>query len=231
MRWRESEYPDVNSLATQAAEILAQACRTGIAANGRAVLALAGGRTPLPAYRHLAAMNLPWSMVDLVATDERCVPHTHPACNGRELHEAFAEASGITIHMLTTNSGDAAMSEAHARQVLRRFPNAFDAVVLGMGGDAHTASLFPMAMTLPQALADDAEAAYRIDPLPLPPEAPYARITLSRTRICNAHALHLLLIGENKREVLHAAQANPDPLLRPISAFIHAPLHVHWSPT
>ncbi len=215
----------------QAAEILAQACRTGIAANGRAILALAGGRTPFPAYRQLASMDLTWSMIDVMATDERCVPHVHAACNGRELREAFAAASGITIHMLTPKDGNVATSEVHARQLLRQFPQAFDAVVLGMGGDAHTASLFPMATTLPQALADHAEPAYRIDPQPLPPEAPYSRISLSRARLCNARAVHLLLTGENKRDVMHAAQSNPDPLLRPISAFLETPLHVHWSPS
>ena len=80
--------------------------------------ALAGGRTPFPAYRRLATMPLDWSRVVLLPTDERCVPHDHAACNVRELREAFGEASGVRIESLTVDDGDPVRSEAHARELL-----------------------------------------------------------------------------------------------------------------
>lgn len=103
-----------------------------------------------------------------------------------------------------------------------------------MGEDAHTASLFPGVAALPAALAADAaEDAFAIVPDPLPPEAPFPRITLGLARLLRARSLHLLVTGARKREVLRAAQAAHDPLRMPIAAVLHAPdttVHIHWSP-
>jgi len=233
MAWVEHTYPNAELLATNVAGQLANVCREAIAERGRAILALAGGRTPFPTYAAFAAFDLPWSRVHLIATDERCVPLSHPASNTAELQRAFAAARGICITALTPGDGDAERSEAHARELLAHTAEAFDAVLLGMGSDAHTASLFPNAMQLPEAISATAEAAYRIDPQPLPVEAPFARISLSLARLLNSRCLHLLITGEAKRAVLRAAQATHDSLKLPISGVLHAPsahLQIHWSP-
>ena len=83
MGWVEHDYRDSEALAAALAKVLHTACRDAIDARGRAVLALAGGRTPLPAYRALAAMRLDWSCVVLLPSDERCVPHDHPGATWR----------------------------------------------------------------------------------------------------------------------------------------------------
>jgi 6-phosphogluconolactonase len=167
-------------------------------------------------------------------TDERCVPHDHPACNVAELHRAFEAARGVRIVSLTTHDGDPAPSEAHARDVLGEHADPFDAVVLGMGLDGHTASLFPGAPQLDGALDMHAAIdAARIDPNPLPPEAPFPRITLTLPRLLRARALHLALTGAAKRDVLQAAAASDTVAQFPVSAVLHAPqasVHVHWSP-
>lgn len=233
MAWTEHHYPSPELLATAVAERLATVCRQAIAERGRAILALAGGRTPLPSYTEFARLDLPWSRVHVVTTDERCVPMSHPASNTAELTRAFAAAAGVGITALTVADGDAEKSEAHARELLAHTTEAFDGVLLGMGGDAHTASLFPNSMQLPAAMSADAESAYRIDPQPLPPEAPFARISLSLPRLLNCRSLHLLITGESKRAVLRAAQAVSDPLQMPISGVLHAPkaqVQIHWSP-
>jgi 6-phosphogluconolactonase len=236
MAWQEHEYSDGDALAAGLSAALHASARVAFATDGgTAVFALAGGRTPLPAYRRLADMPLDWKRIRLLPTDERCVPHDHAACNVRELREAFAEAT--LIDSLTVPDGHPDRSEAHAQSLFARAPyavRAFDAVVLGMGLDAHTASLFPGAPQLAAALDPaDTQGACRIDPDPLPPEAPFPRITLTLPRLLRTHALHLAIVGAAKREVLREAQAAHNPSKFPISALLHAPnttVHVHWSP-
>jgi len=234
MAWVIHEHADADTLAASVARELQAVCDESIARRGLALLALGGGRTPLPLYRRLARCPLPWSQVTLLPTDERCVPHDHPACNLREIAAAFAAADGVQLQGLTPPGGEPETSEAHARAALAQHPQPFDAVVLGMGIDGHTASLFPGVPQLPTALdpASDIDA-LRIDPQPLPPEAPYPRVTLTAARLLRARSLHLYVTGTDKRAVLERAVQSRDPLRYPIGAFLHAAdarLHVHWSP-
>lgn len=234
MAWIEHDYTDADALVATLAERLRATCAEAVATRGHAWLALGGGSTPLPLYRRLATCALPWPQVTLVPTDERCVPHDHPACNLAAISAAFATAAGVDLLALTTADGDPERSQAHAREAVARHPAPFDAVVLGMGADAHTASLFPGVPGLRTAL-DPASAieACRIDPQPLPPEAPYPRITLTAARLLRARSLHLFISGETKRAVLRQAAASRDPLQHPIGAFLHATdacVNVHSSP-
>ena len=234
MGWVEREYADAEARDADLAEQLRATCADATATRGCAWLALGGGGTPLPLYRRLSTCDLHWPQVTLVPTDERCVPHDHPACNLAAIGNAFAAAEGVELLALTTADGDPERSVTHARATLARHPAPFDAVVLGMGADAHTASLFPGVPGLAEALdpASPVEAC-RIDPQPLPPEAPYPRITLTAARLRRARSLHRVITGENKRAVLRRAAASHDPLQHPIAAFLHAAtaqLHIHWSP-
>ena len=237
MAWQEHAYSDAAALAEGLASVLAGAVAFR-SDREPVLLALAGGRTPWPAYRSFAAMPLDWTRIHVVPTDERCVPHDHAASNVRELREAFAPAAGVRIDPLTVAGGDPVISETHARGLFASAPYAetdFDVVLLGMGLDGHTASLFPGAPQRAQAMSpDDTRDACRIDPVPLPPEAPFPRITLTLARLLRARELHLAIVGDAKRAVLRDAQASEDAARHPISALLHAPhtlVHVHWSPT
>ena len=233
MPWIEHDHADVAALVAHVTDVFVDACRIAIHARGQAWLALAGGRTPLPVYAQLAAANL-GGVVSAIPTDERCVPHDHPACNLRALREAFAADANIVPNALTREDGDVDASLAQSRALLAVNPQPFDAVLLGMGADGHFASLFPGAENLAEGLATasgiDAIATL---PDPLPPEAPFPRITLGLARLLRARSLHLIVTGARKREVLRAAQSAYAPLRAPISALLHAPdavVHVHWSP-
>lgn len=227
------EHANAGAMARDIADRLHETCTRAIAARGRASLALAGGNTPLPAYRAFAATALQWHCVEALPTDERCVPAGHPACNLRALAGAFAGAHGIRMHPLTTPDGDCDRSLEAARAWLARHRAPYDAVVLGMGADAHIASLFPGAAGLASALDRDGTVdAVRIDPDPLPAEAPFPRISLTLARLLRARALHLVVTGEAKRAVLDHAAVADDVLRHPVTALLHARppgLHLHWA--
>jgi len=233
MAWIEHEHANPEALAEALAGVLHHACSKAIEVRGQVRLALAGGSTPLPAYQTLAAMPLDWDRTWIMPTDERCVPHDHAASNDRALRAAFARSPAERIQSLTVPDGDCARSETCARALMEREPARFDVVVLGMGTDAHTASLFPGAPQLEAAMdPEKALDACRIDPVPLPPEAPFPRITLTLPRLLRTRVLLLAISGERKREVLRFAQ-RAQSRMAPISAFLHAPgstVHVHWSP-
>ena len=232
MPWIEHDHADVGALVAHVTEVFVDACREAIHARGQAWLALAGGRTPLPVYAQLAAAGL-GGVVSAIPTDERCVPHDHPACNLRALREAFAADANIVGNPLTREDGDVDASLAQARALLAVNPQPFDAVLLGMGADGHFASLFPGAANLAEGLATESGIdALATLPDPLPPEAPFARISLTLPRLLHAKQIHLVVTGADKRAVLRHAQAHPDSAF-PVAALLHAPGHhghIHWSP-
>lgn len=217
-----------SALATQLGAIIDQAIR----ARGRAVLALAGGRTPMPAYRALAAQSRDWSRVIVIGTDERWVDAGHPARNDDEIAEAMQAATGLQLRALVPMRAELPPRTRQAEASLADLDGPFDAVLLGMGLDAHTASLFPGGEGSAAALDPNATgSAFVVTPTPLPAEAPYPRISLGRRRLLNARAHLLAITGRGKREVLQAARGG-DPALQPIAAFLAEPLNltIHWSP-
>jgi 6-phosphogluconolactonase len=232
MGWIERDYADAAALVAGVAATFETACRDAIAQRGAALLALAGGRTPLPVYAHLANAGLAGRIV-AVPTDERCVPHDHPACNLRNLREALAADASIDPQPLTAADGDIDASLAQTRALLASHPEPFDAVLLGMGADGHFASLFPGAANLADGLAMDGGVdAIATLPDPLPPEAPFARISLTLPRLLRARAVHLVVTGRDKRAILRRAQQDAQAPY-PVATLLHAaatPIHIHWSP-
>jgi len=233
MPWIEHDHASSDALVAHLADTLTATCNQATHERRSAWLALAGGRTPLPIYAALATL-LPSASLTVIPTDERCVPHVHPACNAAALRTAFAGHAGIVVNPLTRENGDEQASLNQTRAMLAVNPQPFDAVLLGMGADGHFASLFPGADNLAEGLALESNIdAIATLPDPLPADAPFARISLTLPRLLRACAIHLVVTGEDKRRVLRLAQHQDAVGACPVSALLHARDHriqIHWSP-
>ena len=150
-RYKLDVAPDAEQLARRCAERVASLIDLALDERDRAQIALSGGSTPAAAYRHLNAEHLPWNRVDVVLGDERWVPASDPASNARMLSETLLAAdgpgAGARFHPVPTEleSPEASVEafEQYVRQLCPGDPPIFDVMLLGLGEDGHTASLFP----------------------------------------------------------------------------------------
>lgn len=158
-----------------------------------------GGSTPFPILERLATMPLDWRRVTVWPGDDREVPEDHPASNTGKIR-ALMEPAGAEVVALT---------------VMEQVPR-FALAWLGMGGDGHIASLFPN--TDPR--ADDPQPIRMLTPDPLPPEAPFDRITLTIPALLSSDELLFVFRGADKRAVFEAAVqgANDLPVARLLAA-------------
>ena len=201
-------------------------------ARGDAVIALPGGRSPLPIFEKLAKVKLNWRRVSIVPTDDRVVGVESPLSNVAMLARIFLPLGGRVIPLVSAVAADyrAAGGAADARLADLHWP--LDLVWLGVGADGHTASIFP-GPDLDAALnAAPARRAIGVMPDPLPPEAPVARVTLTRGAIAAARTLLITLHGGDKRAVVEKAIEQGDSSPYPIGRVLAAadkPVDIHWS--
>jgi 6-phosphogluconolactonase len=144
--------PDAEQAYKEAASRMARCIRDAVSARGRAAIALSGGNTPKPAYAQIAKdPKIDWSRVDVFFVDERAVPPTSDRSNFRMVREALIDPAKIADDHVFRMRGEesdleesAREYEAQIKKTLRTgLPPSFDLVVLGVGDDGHTASLFP----------------------------------------------------------------------------------------
>jgi len=174
-------------------------------------LAVPGGKTPLPIFEILSRRTLPWGMVSLMLTDDRIVPQNHPASNQGKLEAAF----------------DATPAHVAKLEVGSCLP-LFDLVWLGMGADGHIASLFPNM----EPDAAGTPAIIRTRPNPLPPEAPFERLTLNLAALIQAKEIMLVVRGCDKKRVLDEAIAGEHDLpIARLFAAARCPITIFWSRT
>ncbi|WP_245800931.1 6-phosphogluconolactonase [Vreelandella utahensis] len=203
--------------------------REALAERGTAALAVSGGSTPVPFFQALARESLAWENVSITLVDERWVPETHDASNARLLRELLLKGVAARAHFipLVTKAASPQEGQTEVEARLATLPAFLDVVILGMGADGHTASLFPCTPGLAQALDPDGAARCRAMS---PPGAAQERITLTRSVIDAARHQVLHLTGDDKLATLEQALASPDDILSmPIRAFLHDGLTVYWS--
>ena len=167
-------------------------------APGTVAITVPGGSTPFPILAELAA-GLDWSRIEVWPGDERIVAADHPASNARRIRAALGPLGAKVT----------ALSEA-AR------PPHFALTWLGMGGDGHIASLFPNS----DPRADDPSPLRRLVPDPLPPEAPFERLSLTIPALLDSDAVIFVIRGADKRLLFEAALAGTNDL--PVARLLKA---------
>lgn len=234
MAWLEHTHADADALAIACAGVLRDEVAAAVQARGEALLAIAGGRTPMPALSRWAAEAAIDARVAILPTDERWVPADHPDNNLARLQACFPGAEGPRWRPLVPANPGPEPSLDTARDSLALMAAPFDVVLLGMGEDGHFASLFPNDPAVAASLETHGLAECIIGrPEPLPVDAPHPRISLTLARLLRSRRRLLLVTGERKRELIERIQRHPDPRRWPVSAMLHAPgppVEIHWSP-
>ncbi|MGE8281760.1 MAG: 6-phosphogluconolactonase [Stenotrophomonas sp.] len=213
------------------AEEMARYLEQDIAAHGRARMLLSGGTTPAPAYQRLTEHPLEWARVEVGLADERWLsPQDHDS-NAWLVRESFLKrAEGAHFDPLV-RVGQSIADCVHTANLLAENSQPPCLVILGMGNDGHTASLFPGSKDLTAALQNTHPYA-ALDATGCPVAKDWhLRITLTPAGFAPIRHRLLLLRGKQKLEVLEAALATNDAQKYPVLAAINAPgnaLRVHW---
>ncbi len=206
---------------------VAAGLRAAIATRGQASLAVSGGKSPIPMFEALREQDLDWSKVSVVLVDERVVPRDHAASNTALVAQHLLQGKAAAARFLPffrelAQVFNAEVLDALVRDATERItglPWPLDVAVLGMGEDAHTASLFPGAPGFARAIATDERLAWVV-PEQAPIPAPHARLTFTLHALLQARELLLSISGEPKLAVYRRAAEQADPAL-PISLVLN----------
>lgn len=220
---------DPVQLAGELALAVANALRAAIAERGRATLVVSGGRSPVEFFKRLAAQPLDWAQVVVSLADERWVPVGHPDSNEGLVRRYLLQGEAAAARFVGLYRPAASLAEAAslADQALAELAQPIDVLVLGMGEDGHTASLFPSSPNLAAAL--DPAGTARCLPM-LAPSVPHQRLSLTRPLLAGARLRLLALQGQGKLATLRDALAGDDEQQMPIRAFLDLPLELYWCP-
>ena len=216
------EHSDRDAMMADVADRLVRDLADALSGGRRATLAVPGGTTPGPIFDALSVADLRWDRVGVMLTDERCVPPDHPRSNERLLRERLLVGrAAVAGYVLIAAAGGAGGAEC-ARLPDDALP--VSVLLLGLGADMHTASLFPGSPQLADALDERAPALMAVDA----PGQPERRITLTAPALKGAASIHVAISGVEKREALERARASNDPMSAPISTVLPKAT-VHWA--
>jgi 6-phosphogluconolactonase len=229
LSWQE--FVSKDELDLQLADFIAQALSAAIAARGQAGIAVSGGRTPAGMFKALRVKELDWSKVTVTLADERWVAPDHADSNERLTRENLLQdkAASATFISQVSSAASAHEGQATIEARLAALPAPLDVLILGMGDDGHTASLFPNAQELEHACSSTALCA-----AVTPPVAPHQRITLTLPTLAAARTVIVHITGESKKALLNDAllEQKPATELFPIRRVLdqcHGLKQVFWA--
>ena len=226
------DYDDADELAEAVAGDVGFIIDSALDARGSALIALPGGKTPVAALELLAKQKRRWKDVTIVPTDDRIVDVTSPMSNVAVLAKLFLPGGARVVPLTGGAAADYKMAGKAADARLQDLPWPLDLVWLGVGADGHTASIFA-GPDLDEALNGPKERrALGVMPDPLPPEAPVARVTLSKAAILSARTLTIVGTGDEKRAMLERAIDDGALSSVPIGRVLaesDLAVDIHWS--
>jgi 6-phosphogluconolactonase len=226
------KFSDIEALSRALADQIAASLRTAIATRGLASLVVSGGKSPTRLFELLRAEELDWSAVCVALADERWVDPLDPASNEKLVRDVLLKGPAAKARFLGLKNAAPTpdMGAVSAWETFARVPRPFDAVVLGMGDDGHTASLFPGSPNLPSALNPAAVAGCVGMRSPV---APHPRLSLNLSALLDSRRIAVLITGDAKWRTYLAACA-PGPVQEmPVRAVLRqtrTPVEVMWSP-
>jgi 6-phosphogluconolactonase len=197
VRWHE--FPDDVSLLADAQSRILGAARNAIARRQAFDIVLAGGNTPRKLYRALRRAEADWARWHVWFGDERCVPADDPGRNSRMARSEWLDHVALPsakVHVIPAERGAREAAALYAREL--RAADGFDLVLLGLGEDGHTASLFP---GRDWGVHEDSPDALAVFDAPKPPPE---RVSLSTHRLSNARNVLFLVEGAGKRDAVAA---------------------------
>ncbi|MFK7956451.1 MAG: 6-phosphogluconolactonase [Lysobacterales bacterium] len=202
------------------AQSITRQLRQHLLSNDAATLIVSGGTSPLQVFSTLAKTPLPWARIHVLPSDERKVDAADPASNLGMIRRELAVDRAARAKLFD-------LQREGAEQHLTELPAPTVHTMLGMGADGHTASLFPTAPQLAEALQSGDSM---VDMSP--PDSEHQRITLTAGKLLDSRRISLLIFGEDKRAVLNRAMLPGPTEQLPVRAVLHqqrAPVDVYWS--
>ncbi|WP_242186607.1 6-phosphogluconolactonase [Sphingomonas sp. CARO-RG-8B-R24-01] len=226
------DYESADEMADAVAGDIGFIIDAAIDARGAAVIALAGGKTPVPIYERLAKAKIDWKRVTIVPTDERVVPLGDALSNVTMIAKTFLPKGARVMPIVPNATADYKAAGRSADALMQDLHWPLDLCLLGVGADGHTASIFP-GPDFDEALSGPVERrALGVTPDPLPKEAPVARVTLSRAAIVSARALIIAVTGDAKKKVIEQAIKQGPSSSYPIGRVLadaELPVDIHWA--
>ena len=223
------QYTDRTAQADQLATLVADQLARAIGLYDKAALVVAGGSTPKLFLNHLSKSKIDWAKVCVIPSDERWVDSSHPRSNDHFIRENLLINNATSAKVISLYV-DGKLPEAALTELELRLKNAVtnaDVCVLGMGEDAHIASLFPGADNLKAAL--DLETQKTVMPITAP-GADEPRITLTLAMLLRSKNIHLLISGKNKLATLNKATVTGEVEQMPVSAILNnESLKIHYA--
>jgi 6-phosphogluconolactonase len=226
--WHKHQH--ATDFARAVADRLTTAMQDGLQHRQSASFVVPGGTTPGPAFDDLAMRNLDWSRVSVTLTDERWVPTSDPASNEALLRQRLlvgkARSAGVISLHTTADRPSDGIAEVSKR--LNALPLPFDAVLLGMGGDGHFASLFPNMPDLAEGLALENTAFCLASDQPINGQP---RLSLTLQLLLRSRVLLLAIKGADKLQVIERAKT-AEPLKLPVAAILQqnrVPVEIHYT--
>ena len=217
------------SLASDLCQCIGEILTEAIRKKGRASMAVSGGSTPIRLFKEFSLLSIDWAKIDLTLADDRWVDAKNADSNELlvRTHLIKNKAAKVNFISLKNDAKTAKEGQIYSEKMLRKITLPFDVVVLGMGSDGHTASLFPCSDELPEAMNLN-NSNYLISTSPK--TAPYERISLTARVIFDSKNVFLHLNGSSKLHTLESAMEYKDSNKMPIYTFLKNGLSIYWSP-